>query len=456
MRLYPTCFEELKATGRAVEVYVTKSSDDVIHLSKTKDLSRYENIVFLSGDSTLYEFLQAPLRVNNGKWPYESTLLLLPGGSSNVIALEDFGPKACVQHIIRQTLSLWNESEASVQKAPIIKASSATAQSALYSLHICMAGFGVNLIDIGERRRQDVYPWLGKAGWILSMLASIPFMDNEEDDPTLLNVFNSDTEPKSDLGFGNSRFDNDLTVLYIPKSKNPGKKEIVTNVVKKLMGGELAKEWKEGTLPDYITVVKSPKWVYQAPPSESKRGLKFYSDGTSQLPFECQDSEITFESVPDALPFWTVPNRQELEASPKHWDIETVAVLRNCRSVREAYHRLASPSNYPQCSTATDAQLLQKGDSYQDPASGAQITVLESYLKKDEEECTFCVSSSTSYFGLPVEKETKISVAKKKDGFFLAKVQEKRTRGSGFGMSSDHTHFRLAHRNLLSNLDAAT
>lgn len=452
MRLYPTCFEELKATGRAVEVYVNKSSEDVIHLSKTKDLSPYKTIVFLSGDSTLYEFLQAPLQENNGKWPYQSALLLLPGGSSNVIALEDFGPKACVKQIIRQTLSLWNDSEASIQQAPVIKVSSETTQTTLYSLHVCMTGFVANLIDIGERRRQDVYPWLGKAGWTLSILASIPFMDNEQDDPTLLNVFNSDTEPNADFGFENSRFDNNLTIIYIPKSKNPGKKELATNMVKKLMSGDLAKEWKEGTLPDYITVVKSPKWVYRAP-SESKSPLKFYSDGTSQLPFECQDDTICFESVPGAVPFWTVPNRKELEPSPNHhWDIETVSVLSNTRSVRDAYRKLASPGRR---NADNQAPLLQEGDSYQDVDSGSQITVLESRIgEKEEEECTFRFSSSSSYFGLPLERETKISVAKQKDGLILAKVQEKRT-GLGFGSSGSDTDTRLAHRNLLANLDAA-
>merc|ERR1712232_1027172 len=76
-----------------IDVYATKSSRDVQTLVEGRrskvDVSEYCGIVVLSGDSSITELVQAPLRANKGQWKYPP-LLPLPGGSTNLLSKELF------------------------------------------------------------------------------------------------------------------------------------------------------------------------------------------------------------------------------------------------------------------------------------------------------------------------------------------------------------------------------
>ena len=93
MRGYDECLNALEQRGLKVEVYVTQSTDDVIHLTTTKHFERYSKMIaVLSGDSSVYEMIQASVDKTNGKWPY-APILVVPGGSSNVLSCEFHGFK---------------------------------------------------------------------------------------------------------------------------------------------------------------------------------------------------------------------------------------------------------------------------------------------------------------------------------------------------------------------------
>lgn len=71
-KLFPIVLNELKRTKRQLEVYITKSAQDVSNLSRTLNLSKYKSVIVLAGDSTLYEMIQEPMSKNGGVWPYEA------------------------------------------------------------------------------------------------------------------------------------------------------------------------------------------------------------------------------------------------------------------------------------------------------------------------------------------------------------------------------------------------
>lgn len=78
MERYPQCVESFERANRSVQIYVTKSATDLATLYDQIDLKPYKVIAILAGDSSIYELVQAPLRQNNGKWPY-APILHLPG-----------------------------------------------------------------------------------------------------------------------------------------------------------------------------------------------------------------------------------------------------------------------------------------------------------------------------------------------------------------------------------------
>ena len=94
MDIFDECIEELQKREEnfTIEVYVTKSSDDIKNLimSRSDDISGYYGIVLLGGDSSITELIQAPLAQNNVKWEYPP-VLHLPGGSTNLLSKELHG-----------------------------------------------------------------------------------------------------------------------------------------------------------------------------------------------------------------------------------------------------------------------------------------------------------------------------------------------------------------------------
>ncbi|CAB9505532.1 expressed unknown protein [Seminavis robusta] len=293
MEPYADCLAELKATGRHVEVYISRNSDDIIGLSKTKDLSSYKAIAVLSGDSTLYELVQDPLRENNGRWPYDAPILMLPGGSVNVIATENFGAKALPRQIIRQTLNAASNN-ALVKKASVMHVSSETATSR-YILHHGAGGISGKVLAYMEGRRADIYPTLGNIGMLFTLLFHLPFVStNDIAGPVFFDVWNSDIEAGKDMGFGVRRFDSNMTVVTIPKDKYPGKIEII-RLLPKLISGAIAKSWKEGNAPEYLSIEKTNKHAHQVDSTRTAEGAvtTIYGDGSGKVPFVSSDAKIT-------------------------------------------------------------------------------------------------------------------------------------------------------------------
>lgn len=84
-----------------MEVYVTQSAEDIMTSTRTKDLSFYNTIAILAGDSAITEFVQYDLLWSqNGARPY-AHILHLPGGTSNAVAMDAFGQQDSCRDIIQ-------------------------------------------------------------------------------------------------------------------------------------------------------------------------------------------------------------------------------------------------------------------------------------------------------------------------------------------------------------------
>ena len=88
--------------GLHIETYVTSSANDLMNLTSTVNFNDYsEMIAVLAGDSSVYELIQTTMKSHQGHWPF-APLLILPGGSGNVLSAEFHGLDTTIHDISKQ------------------------------------------------------------------------------------------------------------------------------------------------------------------------------------------------------------------------------------------------------------------------------------------------------------------------------------------------------------------
>lgn len=207
MRGYDECLNALEQRGLKVEVYVTQSTDDVIHLTTTKHFERYSKMIaVLSGDSSVYEMIQASVDKTNGKWPY-APILVVPGGSSNVLSCEFHGFKTRISEVVQRATA--------VRQGSVIRVTSPGA-TPRYSLHVAFDGIQRRMVEEAEKYRSTLYAAFGQVALVTACfkaMISIPFCKKPL--PFMLSVFNSDIEGGGiNLNFGVNRFDDKMIIIY--------------------------------------------------------------------------------------------------------------------------------------------------------------------------------------------------------------------------------------------------
>lgn len=289
LKLYETCVKEFKKTGRKLEIFITKSKDDIRLLSTKKDLSPYKVIAVLGGDSSITEMVQEPMLQHGHKWPY-APILHLPGGTDNVICVENFGAKTSVTDIVRKGLE-------KVKHASVIQLS-APGATTRYATHICFTGVQLDVIDELEQHRGDLYPAFGNLT-VIALAIKSAFTSSKDIDFALFTAVNSDVAGLgADLGFGVNRFDDQMIV--VDSDKHPSATGFL-KTIGNILSGELAKQWKEKELPNDIKVFKTNNFALE------KKGHHFmlYSDGTSATCFE-SDDRVDLRVVPSAIPYYVL------------------------------------------------------------------------------------------------------------------------------------------------------
>lgn len=292
MKEYKPALAGLEAQGRQVEVYVTNSMEDLMTLAETKDLRPYAMIAILSGDSSVFEFVQPALRQNSGKWPFAAPILHLPGGCGNALPSEFYGPEIlAVTDIIQQAKK--------VRKLSVVKASSKEG-TVRFALHNCFDGLQVVLIDWLDDHRafsSILGTACGLVANLLFFLLTFPFRRNMN--PIVLNIVNSDFEGSGmKLGLGVTRFDSKMAVVTGGPYKS---KYHVLPAYFHFLSSKLARNIKDGDeLPYNLSCQVCDRFT-----TAIGYHYKLYFDGSSSLPLE--GDEISFEVIPEAIPVMTVP-----------------------------------------------------------------------------------------------------------------------------------------------------
>jgi hypothetical protein len=315
MRNYETVLTELENNSgdfrRQVEVYVTKSGDDLMALAAEKDLQPYRMIAILSGDSSVFEFVQPVLFLHNGKWPY-APLLHLPGGTGNAMPSEFYNGNLDIQYIIRNATT--------IRKGAVVKASN-EGGCVRYALHNCFGGIHAAMIEWTEDHRA-LLSVFGDRGWcfgvilaVLGFLLQLPF--SKTLNPIVLNVINSDYEGKGvRLGFGVDRFDDKMVVAV--GGPYSSKWELINAFVRLFTSGKRlsrdsmedddnsSKKEPSAELPYGVTANVCGKWTLPnvGGGHSGRQPYKLHFDGSTALPME--GDSITLEVIPEAIPYYTV------------------------------------------------------------------------------------------------------------------------------------------------------
>lgn len=298
MDLYNECIEELQRRKEnfMIEVYVTKSSDDIKSLlmqrhNMSDDISEYYGIILLSGDSSVTEFIQTPLAKNNEKWAFPP-ILHLPGGSTNLLSKEFHEGKS---H--REILSQFSSDK--VKRASVIKLSESSGNSdSIYATHVAFHGIGRHMLENGEKHRHGMYAVFGAPALVAIVLKVIFSPPNIDESPyfALLVASTKNFAGGMDSGFGMDLFDDKLVMLHAKRYNGPFRyiKEMMVN-----MGtGELAKQYFESTLPDGVEVKIGKQFTFQ------NHDFHFILDGTTTV--SQKGTSVTIESVPEAVPYFVL------------------------------------------------------------------------------------------------------------------------------------------------------
>lgn len=288
MALYLECMDAFAKSKHSVRTYITKGPDDLSTLSERLDLTPFTAIAICAGDSSIYEFVQATLRKYNGKWPY-APILHLPGGLGNVVATECFGRSSRASDIILNGMN-------KTKMASVIQITSPGATTR-FALHNTFDGAQRYMIEAIERGRASVLAACGETITVLLVFGAVLTMSRRTK-PAMLTIVNSDTEGFGPvLGFGVSRFDNQMIVMRI--DENPGPLELLKNVIQ-FFHGQIGSKYTNGEkLPDHISITIGEE--YKLPPQNGLH-YKFYCDGTSTLPIEGES--MAFRVIPNAIPYF--------------------------------------------------------------------------------------------------------------------------------------------------------
>lgn len=244
--------------------------------------------LMLAGDSTHSEIFNHILRRSKeGVWPY-APVLLLPGGTANVITVELFGNASCTE-IIQNSLQ-------KSRKGSLIKVtSSSVPEEVRYAIHTAFDGLQRHMIDTMEVSRPTIYPAFGEVGIMAIVLGSVMFA-RRGSMPAILSSFKS--ESIDNRGFGTTRFDEKIAVVYVKDYPGPFR---ALSFCIQMATGALAQMWKEKRLPPNIHVDCVSKFSVQ--------GDRFtiYCDGSNSTPLYAE-KEVTFEVIRNAIPYFVKNN----------------------------------------------------------------------------------------------------------------------------------------------------
>ena len=330
MNIYEECLEELKnrskKDGFTIETYVTKSVEDVKTLlerrrranSETKDddddITKYYGILLLSGDSSITELIQEPLRVNDDKWIYPP-LLHLPGGSTNLLTKELHSGKSYID-VLREF------TKDKVKNGGLIKLSSPPdskkvkddddkkneegilkpppTSEPIYATHIAFHGMGRHMLNKMDQHRHSSYAVFGGFALLGIMLSTLYNPPNRTEIPyfALMIASTANFMGGNDSGFGMDLFDEELLMVHQIEYK--GMWHYLQILMFKMGTGTLAKQYFENRalIPKELQVQIGSDFTFE------NHSFHFIVDGTTTVDF--QATSVCINNLPGTLPYFVL------------------------------------------------------------------------------------------------------------------------------------------------------
>ena len=235
--------------------------------------------------------------------------------------------------------------------------------------------------------------------------------------------------------------------------EQPGRMTILSTLTK-MISGDLAKQWKEGTLPDGIHIQTTDKFTLET----DGVSYNMFFDGINTMPFQASN-KVDFQIIPKSVPVYSA---DEPLPSEDDWDVQVVCLLPGCKSLEETWVRMASPSKYREWTDiefAVKSKIVLPEDVQEPLAAGceysASIGPLTVPVKVMESKCDTTLAvfevSASSLSGM-VANRFRTTVWKASDGKFYARTQEK--FDSGRFLANSDEHIRGEHLKLLHGLKA--
>ncbi len=289
MNIYTECVKALEQKGLHIETYVTSSANDLMNLTSTVKFNEYPGMIaVLAGDSSVYELIQITIKSHQGQWPF-APLLILPGGSGNVLSAEFHGVDTTIDDIVNKATV--------IRKGSILKCT--CGGTTRFAVHTAFDGIQRLMIERVERYRSTLYAAFGEpaiTALILYTFLQIPFMKKHNRTPIVLSAFNSDCEGFGlNYKFGVSTFDDTMIIIYLNEYRGLYS---LLKFLSSLLSGQLAKDYRDQKTIDGATVKVTSKFQVQG----DGQYMVFF-DGTSQL--SLQGDELLFEVISNAIPYFT-------------------------------------------------------------------------------------------------------------------------------------------------------
>lgn len=296
MKIYDECLEELQKRKESfmIEVYVTKSSDDVKTLLEHRrdDISAYYGIILLGGDSSITELIQGPLsRSKDEKWTYPP-ILHLPGGSTNLLS-------RMLHHGKSHTEIIQQFSADNVRRAGVIKVSSGDGRdNSVYATHIAFHGVGRHMLIGLEQHRHGLYAVFGALILPFIILKTLFFPPNKNEEPyfALMITNTRNFMGGEDTGFDIDLFDEKLLMVHLPQYR--GAWHYIKTVMIDTIKGDTAKLYYDSALPEGMEVEMGTQFTVD------EHDFHFILDGTTTV--DLKGSPVTFTNLHGAIPYFVL------------------------------------------------------------------------------------------------------------------------------------------------------
>ena len=149
-----------------------------------------------------------------------------------------------------------------------------------------------------EKHRHGLYAVFGALAIPFIILQVLFRPPNKSEEPyfALLVASTKNFMGGEDSGFGLDLFDDNLVMIHLKQFK--GSIHYIKTLMVKMLSGDMAKQYFEGTLPDEVEIKIGSQFTFD------NHDFHFILDGTTTV--DCKGSSVRMESLHEAIPYFVL------------------------------------------------------------------------------------------------------------------------------------------------------